>query len=283
MSKILETERVILRCFEMPDLDDLHRLHSDPLVMEHLVGQVRASKDATLSDLTKYIAHQEMHGFGKWAIVHRETGEFMGRAGLVEIPKSDEIDLGYALHRKFWNQGYATEISKALHKYATKKLKTKKIVGLVKSGNNSSVRVLEKIGYQMTGTGEYFGETFDVYRPNTDFYNIDQRWLASYFEMEWFDHLIQQGGDRHLKTLFPKFPSHFLYGEYHEKFVEFLVQTLSRSECAPKNLLEVGSSLGRIFYEICKSLNNIQSATLVEPSQNFFQHFKKSTARLVCL
>ena len=108
-----------------------------------------------------------------------------------------------------------------------------------------------------------------------DFYNIDQRWLASYFEKEWFDHVITQKGDQSFATQFPKFPSHHLYCEYHEEFVSFIAQTLNASELKPSDLLEIGTSLGRTFYEVCKKIKSVKSAILIEPSQNFYQSFEK--------
>ena len=40
-------------------------------------------------------------------------------------------------------------------------------------------------------------------------------------------------------------------------------------------MLEVGSSLGRTFFEVCKRIQSMQSATLIEPSQNLFTTFDK--------
>ena len=161
---ILETERTMLRSFTDNDLDALHLLHSDPNVMKYLVGGVRKNRDATAMDLKKYIDHEKNFGFGKWATIHKKTGDFIGRSGLVTVPGSEEIDLGYALHQKFWGQGYATEIAKALIAYCKKNLPARPIVGLIKEGNENSVKVLNKVGLQFSGTGNYFGESFVVYR-----------------------------------------------------------------------------------------------------------------------
>lgn len=109
----------------------------------------------------------------------------------------------------------------------------------------------------------------------TDFY-LDQRWLASYFEKDWFDKVIENKGGNLPIFEYPRFEQSILYSDYHERFVKFISKAvLSSPNKTPTTLLEVGSSLGRTFYEICKSLKSIRSATLVEPSQNLFDGFHR--------
>lgn len=112
-----------------------------------------------------------------------------------------------------------------------------------------------------------------------DFYHIDDRRLAAYFEKEWFDQVIAQGLDRSFKTEFPRFPSQALYCDYHEKFVAFVQQHLAAQDLQPKALLEVGASLGRTFYEVCRRIPSIRQATLLEPSRKFREAFDQLFAQ----
>lgn len=105
-----------------------------------------------------------------------------------------------------------------------------------------------------------------------DFY-IDQQWLASYFEKEWFDHVSKS--DTKLSFAFPAFGKEFLYSDYNEKLIQFLKFELQKVNVKPRHLLEIGSALGRTYFEICKNIPSIKTATLVEPSQNLFKTFKK--------
>lgn len=162
---ILETERTYLRTFNDSDISNLSALHFDSEVMRFLVGGVRENQDQVHMDLKKYIDHQNEYGFSKWAVIHKDTQDFMGRAGLIRIPETDEIDLGYALHTKYWNQGYATEIAKGLYGEALKHCKYNQVVGLVEPRHKASARVLEKIGFMNSGNGSYFGMVMDTYKP----------------------------------------------------------------------------------------------------------------------
>lgn len=160
---ILKTKRMTLRPFTGKDLNDLSALHMDEDVMKFLVGGKRSSVEAVQKDLSNYMAHQERHGFGKWAIIHNETQEFMGRAGFVLLDQTHEIDFGYALHKKFWNQGYASELAKAMVDHAIKRWPRERIVGLILPGNDASVKVLEKVGFRYSRSHEYLGLLFKVF------------------------------------------------------------------------------------------------------------------------
>ena len=105
-----------------------------------------------------------------------------------------------------------------------------------------------------------------------DFY-ADRRRLAEYFEKEWFDHVLAKGCLPPSLFEFPPFDPARLYCESHEKAAEFLSGTLRSVGVAPTRLLEVGSALGRGFYELCRRTPSVRSATLVEPSQNFARTF----------
>lgn len=100
---------------------------------------------------------------GKWAIIHNETQEFMGRAGFVLLDQTNEIDLGYAFHKKFWNQGYASELAQVMVDHAINRWPRERIVELILQGNNASIKVLEKVGFRYSRSHEYFGLPFKVY------------------------------------------------------------------------------------------------------------------------
>jgi SAM-dependent methyltransferase len=98
-----------------------------------------------------------------------------------------------------------------------------------------------------------------------DFYFSDKKWLATYFEKDWFDHMSETTPDSDIFNFFG-FDRSLLYSDYHTKFVGFLNQELNRLLIKPQNMFEVGSSLGRNFYELCKATPSIKNATLLEPS-----------------
>ena len=104
-----------------------------------------------------------------------------------------------------------------------------------------------------------------------DFY-LDERALAAYFEKDWYDRVLTT--DPHqTKMTFAPFEALNLYCDYHEKLIGFLAGQLIRAGAQPKTVFEVGSSLGRTFFEICRKIKSVQQATLIEPSENLATTF----------
>lgn len=101
-----------------------------------------------------------------------------------------------------------------------------------------------------------------------DFY-LNERSLAAYVEKDWADHFISPGAG----FAFAGFPQEFLYSDYHERSVALLASTTGG--VPPVRGLEVGSSLGRTFYEVCRQLPSVRQMTLIEPSQNLLGTFEK--------
>lgn len=102
-----------------------------------------------------------------------------------------------------------------------------------------------------------------------DFY-LNERSLASYMEKDWSDHFADA-----TQFSFAPFDRSNLYSDYHERLIDFLKHELHTNDAAPRRLLEVGSSLGRTFYEVCCKIKSVEHATLTEPSHNLFTAFHK--------
>lgn len=52
------------------------------------------------------------HGFGLWAVLRKDTLDFVGQCGLIvqrNVDGRDEVEIGYSFLRSQWNRGFATE------------------------------------------------------------------------------------------------------------------------------------------------------------------------------
>lgn len=88
----------------------VHRLAGDAAVTRFLRWQPHKSAAETRSLLEAWAAQYACGGFYNWAVVRRADGVLMGAIGAV--PAEDGAGLlepGYALGRRYWGQGYATE------------------------------------------------------------------------------------------------------------------------------------------------------------------------------
>jgi ribosomal-protein-alanine N-acetyltransferase len=105
--KILETRRLVLRRLVPEDLDSLFALYSDPEVRRYF-PEGTLSYEETKEELAWFCGgHPEHPELGLWATIHKESGRFIGRCGLLPwtIDGALEIEIAYLLDRRYWRQG----------------------------------------------------------------------------------------------------------------------------------------------------------------------------------
>ncbi|MFK7749933.1 MAG: GNAT family N-acetyltransferase [Kordia sp.] len=149
MKKILETKRCYLRELTIDDATSFYRLNLDEEVLQYTGDIAFESINHAKTFLENYDQY-EKYGVGRWAVIHKETNEFLGWCGLKPTTTAYEYDIGFRFFKKYWNQGYATETAKACIEYGFNTLQIGRIIGRAMKANIASVKVLEKIdlGYE---------------------------------------------------------------------------------------------------------------------------------------
>ena len=97
----------------------------------------------------RYLQKQDMtlYAFDK------STGRFLGGTGLHRFDWNTRIiEIGYWYRTSANGQGFATEGTKALIKYAFDVLKANKVIIVHSEGNDASRRVIEKAGFEFEYT-----------------------------------------------------------------------------------------------------------------------------------
>ena len=153
MTIILETTRLILRHPSLNDLNNHYRLYSDPEIRRYFPDGVLTLTE-TREELEWYLnGHPEHPELGLWATIHKETGKFIGRCGLLpwEIDGKLEIEVAYLLDKHFWFQGLATEAAKGILADAFDNLNLSRIICLMHPDNIASQRVAQRLGMTMEG------------------------------------------------------------------------------------------------------------------------------------
>ena len=151
--KILETERLILREYTADDFDALFAIVGDAETMKHYPAPYDAAGvqrwvDWTLNNYARY-------GFGLWAVILKETGEFIGDCGItMQMIHGQELpEIGYHFNKKFWRKGYASEAARRCMAYAFDTLHFPAVYSYMTSTNAASYGVALKNG--MTFVEEY--------------------------------------------------------------------------------------------------------------------------------
>lgn len=151
MALILETNRLLLRHLVMEDLDSLYQLYKDPEIRKYYPEGVLTLEE-TREELEWHMnGHPKFPELGLWATIYKETGEFIGRGGLLpwKIEDINEVEIAYMIDKRYWNQGLATEAAQGLLSYGFNKLNLSKLICLIDPENIASQKVAEKIGMKL--------------------------------------------------------------------------------------------------------------------------------------
>ena len=124
----IDTERLILRKFKNTDAEEIfNNWLSDTEVSKYMVWNHQKNIEETKRWLEKCIAKYEKLDSYNWGIELKESGELIGS---ISANKADNIDecyeIGYAIGRRFWRNGYATESLKAVVEYLIKEVGIRK-------------------------------------------------------------------------------------------------------------------------------------------------------------
>ncbi len=140
----IETERLLLRPVSIEDLDEFAELHADPEVTRFIHPFDRAEAEARIR-----LSEEEWRerGHGLLAVLDREGGRFLGRAGHRHWPQFGETELGWALRRDGWGKGYATEAGRACIDWGFAELDVPYLTAMIGPANVRSARVAERLGF----------------------------------------------------------------------------------------------------------------------------------------
>lgn len=87
-------------------------------------------------------------GFGTWLIELAPQSHFAGYCGIrpLELEQVSEIEIGWHVHKRFWNQGIATEAAALVCRAGAARWHLPRLVALVHPDHLGSRRVAENVG-----------------------------------------------------------------------------------------------------------------------------------------
>ncbi|MFJ8064550.1 GNAT family N-acetyltransferase [Psychrobacillus sp. NPDC096426] len=88
----------------------------------------------------------------RWGIILKETDEFVGTIGLNNLQiASRKTEIGYDLNPDYWRRGIISEAAKAVIQYSFDELDLYRIGAVTFPENESSYKLLLKLGFQKEG------------------------------------------------------------------------------------------------------------------------------------
>ena len=153
------TDRLIIKsmreeysslCFSIWLDDEMGKYLSDP---------TRANASESYMNFAKGIEDDE--SWYPFVAFLKDSNEFVGTGSLVAMEDSTHWDLGYCIHKKYWRQGYATELIKALINFGYTQ-GGRKFTADVAQENIASNTVIKKLGFTVEKEGCFNKQGTDI-------------------------------------------------------------------------------------------------------------------------
>ncbi|MES0837828.1 GNAT family N-acetyltransferase [Nocardiopsis tropica] len=152
----LRTDRLILRRWQERDLEPWAAVNADPEVREHLGEPL--TRDQSDASVARFRDGFDLRGYGWWAVEERDTGDFVGSAGLDRVEDGlpfGGTEIGWRLARPAWGRGYATEAALAVLAYGFDTLALSEILAVATVTNIRSQAVMRRIGMTRDPEGDF--------------------------------------------------------------------------------------------------------------------------------
>ena len=157
----LETDRLWLRGHRMDEFEQCAALWADPKVTQHILERPLTEEESWARFL-RYVGHWAVFGFGYWAIVEKQTGDFAGEGGFADYKRAIQPSLkgvpeiGWVLASRFHGKGFATEAVRAITAWGDAHFQTPTRC-IISPDNTASFRVAVKCGYREILRTTYHG------------------------------------------------------------------------------------------------------------------------------
>ncbi|MDJ0916903.1 MAG: GNAT family N-acetyltransferase [Woeseiaceae bacterium] len=171
MTAILRSARLELRPFSLDDADLVVELFTDPVVKRYTGGP--QSETSIRAQMPLSVRRGGNGCIGIWTIVEASEHEKLGTVALLPMPvdtqETDfdlvvpgeypeaEIEIGFFLKPAAWGQGYAGEASRRVLRFVFEDSPLTEIVANFDPANDSSRKLLTRLGFVDRGIGRAYG------------------------------------------------------------------------------------------------------------------------------
>lgn len=161
--QLLETERLLLRTFVHDDWRALHEHFSDPDCTRFTYRRA-LTEAATWRAVASMAGHWLLRGYGPYAVEEKATGTVLGTVGPWYPIEWPEPEIKWSLAQRHWGKGYASEAVRAVQRMAHDCLPQLRLISLIDSRNEASIRLALAVGATLEREIEFAGAPFHIYR-----------------------------------------------------------------------------------------------------------------------
>lgn len=159
----LQTERLRLTAFADRHFEAYAAMLADPNSTRFVGDGQPLDRMNAWRSMAMLLGHWVLRGYGMWALELRDSGEFVGRVGLLHPEGWPDLELGWMLRPEHRHHGYATEAGRAALGFAFNTIKAPRAISLIRHENSASERVARRLGARQATTIDFLGGATLVY------------------------------------------------------------------------------------------------------------------------
>lgn len=130
---------------------------------------LKSTQEMSHHMIQKQLNRYKNHAFGLQKLLLKDSGTFIGLAGLLlqEIEGEKVVEIGYHLLPDYWGNGYATEAAALFESFAFHTLKLGSVISMIDVENYRSIRVAQRNDfYLLKKTKGVFDEPVLIYQKD---------------------------------------------------------------------------------------------------------------------
>lgn len=147
----LHTDRLTLRPTRLEDFPRWAEMMADPEAARFIGGVQPAA--TVWRSLMGMAGAWALTGVSMFSVIERNSGLWLGRIGPWQPHGWPGSEVGWALHRDAWGQGYAQEAATAAMDYAVDVLAWEEVIHTIAPDNLPSMRLAQRLGSTLRGPG----------------------------------------------------------------------------------------------------------------------------------
>ncbi len=149
--EILGTARCLVRETTVEDVEAFYEIYRHPAITEFM-EDLYPEKEQEREYIRQYIDQvYTFWEFGVWTVVEKESGAVIGRAGFSYREGFEEPEIGFMIGVPWQRRGYAEEVCRAILDYGRDVLGFGTVQAFVRTGNEASMKLCEKLGLYNAG------------------------------------------------------------------------------------------------------------------------------------
>ncbi|TQR19485.1 GNAT family N-acetyltransferase [Psychrobacillus vulpis] len=149
---VLETNRLKLMEIKKENADSIFRIFSDDEVTRYYGMASFEQKEQAINMINSFTKNFQDKRSIRWGIFWKETSELVGTVGLNNLQLSQKrTEIGYDLLPSYWRKGIVSEAVEAVVRYCFEELDLYRIAAVTFTENESSYKLLLKLGFQKEG------------------------------------------------------------------------------------------------------------------------------------